>query len=274
MRRKHIIGLGLLLAAVTSVPAFAQPAGQGYASCTKTVTAGESELAHQKYIAGKQDYDEGNYDSALRRFRDAYTLDCTKHELLIIISAAYERKGDKKEAVDALETYVARSPGAPDAGTYQAKIENLKKQLAAAQPPPATTPTEPPPTTPPPKEDVQGHSVFPWILTGAGVAALGVGIVLIATAPKLPDGCDKDQQTCRPLPNESAQAFEDRQSEAGRSAGQPLAGTIVTLGGGALVVGGLLWHFLEPTGTKETAKPKLRPSVSPGYAGLALGGRF
>ncbi len=273
MRRKHIIGFGLLLAAGTSVPAFAQPAGQGYPSCTKTVSAGESELAHQKYIAGKQDYDEGNYDSALRRFRDAYALDCTKHELLIIISAAYERKGDKKEAVTALETYVARSPGAPDVGTYQAKIDNLKKQIAAA-PPPTAPPSEAPTTAPPPKNEVQEHTVFPWIMTGAGVAAVAVGVVLLATAPKLPGGCDEDTKKCTKRGDETDAEFADRQSEAGRSVGQPLAGTIVTIGGGALVVGGLVWHFLESTGPKEAAKPKLRPSVAPGYAGLALGGSF
>ena len=48
MGRKHIFGFGLLLAAVTSVPAFAQPSAQGaqgYPSCTKTVSTSESELA-------------------------------------------------------------------------------------------------------------------------------------------------------------------------------------------------------------------------------------
>ncbi len=265
--RKHIIGLGLLLAMATSVPAFAQPAvkTQGYPSCTKTVTPGDSELAHQKYIAGKQDYDEGNYDSAVRRFRDAYTLDCTKHELLIIISAAYERKGDKNEALNALETYVERSPSAPDVGTYQAKIENLKKQIAAT----------PPPAAPPPSSsEAQGHTVYPWLLVGAGVVALGVGIAVIATAPGLPPECDADTKTCRPRPNESNAEYTDRQSEAGKSVDQPKWGAVVTAGGGLLVAGGLLWHFLEPTGPKEAAKTKLRPSLSPGYAGLALGGSF
>lgn len=274
MRRKHIIGFGLLLAAATSVPAFAQPAGQSYPSCTKTVSTGESELAHQKYIAGKQDYDEGNYDSALRRFRDAYTLDCTKHELLIIISAAYERKGDKKEAVNALETYVARSPGAPDVPTYQAKIDNLKKQIAAAPPPTATAAPAPTTTAPTAGGEVQEHTVFPWIVVGAGVAALGVGIALIATAPELPGGCDANTKTCQKRTEESSADFENRQAEAGRSVDQPKWGTIVTVGGGALVVGGLVWHFLEPTSPKETAKTKVRPSVGPGFAGLAVGGAF
>lgn len=272
MGRKHIIGLGLLLATATSMPAFAQSAGQEYPACTKTVSAGDSELAHQKYIAGKQDYDEGNYDSALRRFRDAYTLDCTKHELLVIISAAYERKGDKKEAVTALETYVARSPSAPDLGTYQAKIDNLKKQLAAAPPPSATV--EPQPATPPAKTETREHTIYPWIAVGAGVVALGVGIAVVATAPDLPKNCNRDTERCDRNPGETDDEYKKRQDEAGKAVGQPLWGSVAAIGGGALIVGGLLWHFLEPTGPKESGKTKLRPALSPGYAGLALGGSF
>ena len=266
MRRKHFIGFGLLLAAATSVPAFAQPAGQqGYPSCTKTVSSAESELAHQKYIAGKQDYDEGNYDSAIRRFRDAYTLDCTKHELLIIISAAYERKGDKREAVNALETYVARSPGAPDVGTYQAKIENLKKQIAAAPPTASGRTAE--------GAEVHEHTLYPWLVAGVGVLALGVGIPLLVTA-KIPDGCNADTDVCDRKPGESDRDYAQRRDDAGNAAGQSLAGKILVATGGALVVGGLVWHFLEPTGPKEKAKTKLRPAVAPGYAGLAVGGTF
>ncbi len=264
--RTRVIGLGLLLAAATTVPAFAQPASPGYPACTRTVSAADSELAHQKYIAGKQDYDEANYESAVRRFGDAYALDCTKHELLVIISAAYERKGDKAEAVRALEAYIERAPTAPDIGTYQAKVDNLKKQLAASPPPAA-----PEPAPPGPREE---RSVVPWILVGAGALAVGVGVAVIATAPSLPSDCDKDTETCSRRQGESDADYEDRQATAGRAVSQPLWGTVAVIGGGALVVGGLVWHFLEPTGPKESAKPKLRPAVAPGYAGLALGGSF
>jgi tetratricopeptide (TPR) repeat protein len=165
--------LGLCFALAT-VPALAEsPAStqtQGYPTCSKTVSPGESEQAHQKYIAAKQDYDEGNYDSAIRRFRDAYALDCTKHELLIIISASYERQGNRKDAVAALEAYVARSPSAPDLATYQAKIENLNKQIALAPAPPAA---------PPAQVETQGHSALPWVVVGVGGAAAVVGLVLL-----------------------------------------------------------------------------------------------
>jgi len=264
--RKLTVALGLLASCAIARPALAEPSSSHYARCDKTVSSNESELAHQKYIAGKQDYDEGNYVSAVRRFRDAYTLDCTKHELLIIISAAYEREGDKREALNALETYVERAPSAPDVATYRAKIENVKKQIAAARPAPihssssaARVPAE--------------HSIYPWFLVGAGAVTLGVGITMVATTPSLPGGCDETTKQCVRRQDESAGDFENRRVAAGRSVAQPIWGTVATASGVALVAGGLLWHFLEPRQKKPT-KAKLTPTVAPGVAGLALGGTF
>lgn len=47
-------------------------------------------------------------------------------------------------------------------------------------------------------------------------------------------------------------------------------------GGAVLVAGGLLWHFLEPTGpvAKGALSPKLTPNVTPGYAGMSFGCTF
>ncbi|HVH44059.1 MAG TPA: hypothetical protein VM925_17030, partial [Labilithrix sp.] len=206
------------LVLVASAPARAEAPAQGYPPCVKTVTTNDSELAHQKYIAGRQDYEEGNYDSAVRRFRDAYNLDCTKHELLVILAAAHERKGDKREAVSALETYVERASSAPDVATYKAKIENLKKQIAeTASPPPS-----------PPSGSPREHTVFPWIVAAAGGVALGAGIVLLATAPALPSGCDAETRTCLPRTGEAPVDLEQRKRDAGKSADQPTWGTVVT----------------------------------------------
>lgn len=284
--RTQISGLGLLLIVATSVPAFAQPSRQAYPECTKTVSSSESELAKQKYIAGKQDYDEGNYDSAIRRFRDAYTLDCTKHDLLLIISAAYERKGDKKGAIEALETYVAREPSNPDIGTYQTKIENLKKQLAASPLPLATTSS----SEPPPRTKVREHTPWPWVVVGVGGAAMVAGAFIALTAPAMPKGCSRSTRNCsylnpdvsdnpignqRPPTESEKQDLESRRVTAGRAAAQPRIGLWIAAAGAVLAIGGLLWHYLEPTGPKEAAgKPKLQPTFSPGYAGLTLVGSF
>lgn len=271
----------LLLAVATSVPALAQTASSGLqpypAACTN-VPPSESDRAHTIYQAGKAYYDDANYDAAIAQFREAYKKDCTKHDLLIIISRAYELKADRAAAVDALEEYLRRVPNSPDAQQHKTRIENLKKQIAA-QPAPVATPTAAPtaaPTAPPPGE-VREHTVPPWIVVGLGGAGVVAGVIVLAAAPSLPEGCFASTETCTRKPGEPQADFDDRQKRAGASQTQPTIGAVVVGIGGALVVGGLLWHFLEPTGPVEKTgkvKPKVQPQVAPGFAGLSLGGSF
>lgn len=276
--RKHVIGLAASLALAISAPAFAQPAKE----CNKPVSQADSEAAHQKYIAGKVEYDEGNYDVAIRRFKEAYGLDCTKHDLLVIISAAYEKKGDRAEAIKALEDYVRLVPTSPEINTYKARIENLKRQLAASQPPPQqppstsqpppSPPVEPPPPADSPSEE-RGHTPYPWILVGAGAVALAVGIPIVLTAPKRPDNCNPDTQECTRQPGQSDDDLREDRERAARAKDMPVIGATVAGIGGALVIGGLLWHFLEPTGAKKEAA-RIRPIVTPSYGGLSFAGSF
>jgi hypothetical protein len=276
LRRHKAFGLGLLFAVALSIPAFAQPTATGMPypekSCTKAI---DSEKAHNIYTAGKADYDDKDYDRAIVRFHEAYRLDCTKHELLIIISAAWEKKGEKSEAARALEAYLDRAQNLSesDRGTYQRGLDKLREEArkkALANAPPTATSTS---TAPPPNGEGGGHTVLPWIAAGAGVVGVGIGITLLAVAPEYPEnqGCDKDARKCTPLPGETEQSpsFKDRQEKAGRATNLPLAGTILLAVGGALIVGGLLWHFLEPTDTKS-AKLRIQPALVPGYGGLSL----
>ncbi len=288
--RKHVLGLGVLIAVATSVPAFAQTGasskGEPYPTCTRAVTPAESEAAHAKYLSGKVDYDEGKHDAAIQQFRQAYAKDCTKHELLVIISRAYEFKSDFAEAIRALETYLERVPGTPDAATHRSRIETLKGKLADQQRAAAAASTAPAPSAssssgggastspnPPPGNDTQGgHTIYPWLLVGGGVTLAAVGTTLLIAKPDT--GCDLDTQKCTRKPGESDEDFKKRQDDAGRERGWGIAGPVLIVGGAAAVVGGLVWHFLEPTGPKDAAKTKLRPQVAPGYGGFALTGRF
>lgn len=277
--RQLAVAFGFFLAAAVPVaPALAQStAPQSYPpACSATsVPAGESERAHTLYQAGKAYYDDNSNDAAIAQFREAYKKDCSKHELLIIISRAYQLKGDFAEAIRALETYLERVPSSPDAASLRTRIENMKKQQAA-QPAPVVTPPVAP-VAPPPVVEVREHTAPPWILVGVGGAAVVVGIVVFATAPSLPVGCDPDTRKCaKSNPNEPATETADRWRRAGNSKDQPVIGGVIAGVGGAFVLGGLLWHFLEPTGPveKSAAKTKVTPHVSPGFAGLSLGGSF
>lgn len=282
-KRKLAVGFGLLLCTATTVPALAQPAGsKDYPPACVSVSQAQSEKAHDLYKAGKVQYDDNNWDAAIGTFRDAYSRDCTKHELLVIISRAYELKGDRAEAIRALETYLERDPKSGEADTYRRRIAKLKEELAKA-PPAATTAAPPPSSTgapppPPPGGESRGHTPYPWVVVGIGGVAVLAGVVVIATTPSFPSGCDKEKGTCTRTADDTDQSFQDRQEQAGRSQDQPGIGAIVIGAGVGVMAIGLLWHFLEPTGPADSSSaktgPKLTPSVSPGYAGLTLGSSF
>ena len=273
--RQLVIGLGLLFAVAIPARAQAQTApspAYAPACAAASVSSAKSEEAHAFYNAGRALYDEGNYDGAITQFREAYRRDCSKHDLLVIISRSYELKGDRVEAVKALELFLDRVKDSPDAATHRTKIENLKKQIAAQPPPVVQSPLV---VAPPP--EVREHTVPPWIVVGVGGAAIAVGVVLLVTTPARPGNCQAGANKCIRQPaSESDAQLADDQSRAAASVNQSVAGGVLLAGGGALVLGGLLWHFLEPTGpvSRAATKPELTPSVAPGYAGVSLGGTF
>ena len=178
------------MAGTVAAPALAQqPAATSkYAECPAGFQAsqGDQDAAHGAFLAGKAAYDEADYQKAIDYFKDAYRRECTKHAVLNFIARAYEAKGDKPEAVNALETYVQRAPKADDAEAVKKRIENLKAAIAAqaaaaaaAPPKPAATP-DPQPVAGAPAPASGGHSLAPWITVGVGGAALAAGVVLVA----------------------------------------------------------------------------------------------
>lgn len=118
-----------------------------------------------------------------------------------------------------------------------------------------------------------GHTIFPWIVVGIGGVGVVTGVVLVATTPARPGNCIESTQTCQRLANQSDADFKADQEQAGKADSQPVLGWAITGIGAAFVVGGLLWHFLEPTGS-ATAKTKFVPWTTGQASGLALGGSF
>ena len=112
----------------------------------------------------------------------------------------------------------------------------------------------------------RGHTVWPWIPIAIGGAFVVTGVVLIATTPALPAGCDASNQTCDRIKNasgefvETDEQYRDRQSDAGRHVNSPIYGGISMAIGGVLIAGGLIWHFLEPTGPEKSARIRFTPN--------------
>src|SRR5450755_1549756 len=115
MRSTCNLLLVVVLAGVAiAVPALAQQPSDYPPACEPSkVTKGDVDRAHTVFLSGKQYLEEANYDKAISYFKDAYSIDCSVHAMLPIIATAYERKGDKGEAVHALEEYLKRATSAP-----------------------------------------------------------------------------------------------------------------------------------------------------------------
>jgi hypothetical protein len=297
------LGLGLAIALPVAVPAFAQSgsSSSGYpAACDpKTVSKADVDRAHTVYTSGKGFLDESNYDKAISYFKDAYSIDCSVHAILPIIATAYERKGDKGAAIFALQEYLRRVPNADDREKIERRIKNLQDQMSTAVvatapsasasasatasaapsatasvpvPPPSATavPTSSASANPPPPES-GGHGIAPWIVVGIGGAALVAGVVLYAVgAPQISDAentCPPPSHTCPPTSKGSSAI-----SEGNNGRTLETVGVVMGSVGLAGVAGGLIWHFLEPTGPSSSTA--VSPVVAPGYAGLTLGGKF
>lgn len=246
------------------------------------------------FLAGKAKADESSYDEAVPLLVEAYRKDCTRHGFLQVIASVLEKQGRYEDAVNALQLFIERQAmtGAERA-PLETKIKNLralveekKKKDEANR---AAAAAAPGGSAPPPPAQVREHTIAPWLVVGVGGAAVVTGIVLHVAAPALPASCDPVDKSCvvrgpggveipdrRLTPKQLEDIQKDRDT-ARFATDMPIAGTVCLIGGGVLVAGGLVWHFLEPTGpvAKAAAKlPQVVPSVGPGYGGVSLGGAF
>jgi hypothetical protein len=274
-----------------------------YPSCTTQPTEGDRKAAKGAFDAGNGSFNEADYATAITYWRDAYRRDCTAHALLLNLARAYELKGDRAEAVNALETYLQRKPDDPTADQIQRRIQNLKSQMTAAPPTapvaPAPVPTStaapaasvPPPSLPPPGDQGTsgGKSTTPLIIAGGGVVLTVVGaIVLSGGLSKIKDAEDVCPNRQCPKYNPLTEKAKYDQVEAARDLGNTGRGQAnlggVLLGVGVVgAIGGTVW-YLTSSGKGKTAastngaplagRTTLTPALSPGFAGVSLGGRF
>ncbi len=280
--RNHLLLLALTAVAI-AVPALAQQPVSKYPDCPANFSAGQNDqdAARGAWLAGKAAFEEADYNKAIDYFKDAYKRDCTKQVLLKDwIARSYESKGDKAEAINALETYLARMPKADDAEQVRKHIENLKAQMTpantgtgpastvtgtATSTSTSTAPTATATDTAPPPSG--GHSVAPWVVVGVGGAALVGGIIMLVV------GSGKVSDSKSLCPNNACPATVLTTAQSENKSGYTLETVGLIVGGLGVVgvAGGLVWHFLEPTGEKKAA---FAPVITPGYAGAAVSYKF
>jgi tetratricopeptide (TPR) repeat protein len=71
---------------------------------------------------------KGDVDAAIDRFKDAIQSRPNFAKPRLLLGEAYEKKGDKTEALKYYKEYLQVFPGAPDAKKVQKKIEKLSKE--------------------------------------------------------------------------------------------------------------------------------------------------
>jgi hypothetical protein len=156
----------------------------------------------------------------------------------------------------------------------KARVLNVTFASGGDEPPQNGTKPPPPPGGENNPGGGGGHTVFPWILVGVGAVTVVVGVIIVATAPTRPPNCSKDTETCTRTNGETDEQLKNDQDRAGKADSQPVVGLGVAAVGGVALIGGLLWHFLEPTGDAKSGSVRVSPWLAPGTSGVSFGARF
>jgi hypothetical protein len=138
--------------------------------------------------------------------------------------------------------------------------------------PAAMTPVKPTPPDNGRKEAKGGHTPYPWIVVGIGAVGVAVGAAIALTAPSFPPNCIESTRTCIRIGGQSDEEFRKVREDARTADVQPLLGYGVVAGGLALVASGLLWHFLERTGSAKGTR--ISPWTTGWSSGVTLGTPF
>jgi tetratricopeptide (TPR) repeat protein len=244
-----------------------------YPECDQAPSESDVDAAKGMHKAAEQYYAKARYDRAIQSWMEAYGFDCRAHGLLINIGNAYEKLGETKKAIEAFETYLARTGDGADP-TIRDKVANLK-DLLSRQPPPAPPPPTPDPLPqppPPPKPNGnhtgdEGPGPYPWLLVGIGGAVAIAGGVLLGLGIKneneASDKCP-DRVNCDP---DTAQLGND-----GRT--MQIAGGVMLVVGAPGILSGILWYAIQSSAAESSGG--LGPSVTltPQFSGLSLSGTF
>lgn len=267
-----------------------------FPECSKTPSAEDVEAAKSSHKIAASRFDLQDWDKAIEFWRQAYGLDCTAHALLVNIANAYEKKGDKRNAIVALETYLVRATGAPDLVTINERVVDLKKSLeplptatatatATVTAPPTVTATAPPP----PGERPYGP--IPLVVAGIGGALAIAGVIMIPAGlgpyNEVREICNVPTERGLACPagteNEAELLAKGNNGRITWNAGAALLGV-----GVAAAAGGLGFHFLfnkpqapanaPAQGARDVRRPFPRvdvaPLVSPELGGLVVTGKF
>lgn len=131
-----------LLVALAPLPALAQ-------TNSPTPDAADDKEARDLFQIGKEAFDEGRFERALKYFQDAYDLS-HRAALLSNIGTALDRLRRDQEAVDTYKKYLEQVPQAQNRRLIEERIRIIESALARSKPAPDEPVASPEPAQPAP----------------------------------------------------------------------------------------------------------------------------
>lgn len=254
----------ILLLLVTASPALAQEAG-----------ASDSDLddrARVHFHAGRDYYERGDYENALRELGIAYEMS-HRPELLYNLGACHERMGHLTEAADLYDQYLAAMTDVEGRVAIEERVARLRARAAAeaasAEAETSTGGGEGETTAAVAVETTDGAAASSTASTGGGphpvaFVVLGAGAVGLATFGVLGGLALAEDAT---LASECGTACAPARASTLEALG---LGADISLGiGAALAITGVVLLFTTTDGGSEPAT-----TVGIGPGGVSVAGRF
>lgn len=220
-------------------------------------------------------YQRGDFAAAAEALGTSFKLE-PDVETLFAWAQAERQQDNCTRAIELFDRLLTFELPPENKKVVRSKIEECRQILAAKQPPPEPVVEPAPPPAPPPRPvpirrdppPPKPSAGTPWwqdplgdTLAGAGLIGLGVGGYYLLSAREAARDADEttDYNQFGPL--------DDRAKSHGR------IGVIVSIAGGALLVGGIIRYATRDSGATPEQKV-LTGWLVPGGGGLAAAGRF
>ena len=222
--------------------------------CAQSETS-DADQAMELFNQSAEAYRRGDFQEAADLLTRAYELQ-PEPVLQYNLARALEGLGDLGGALDAYTVFLRDMPETPDRGAIEARMQTLRRQIEERRALEArsTAPVEPEQTEPAPADvapQSASPSPAPWVLAGAGVAGLVVGVVLGVEAEARNSGAMEE-----PVHRTAAALVDEAQDFA-------LAANVTFGIAGALAIAGFVWGIIDLTGGDEDGEPRARVRVGP-----------
>lgn len=237
------------LIVIASVLALAAPAAAQEEAGTRDAEA------RALFEAGVLAFDDERYEDALGHFRRAYELS-GRPALLHNVGLAAERAGREADALDAFEAYLRAVPDAANRAEVEARIDELRADVADATPAAS-------PAGPRPERDsgwILGRT-WTWIALGAAAVLGGAAAVVWMSATSAYDELDQRCTASGGCTEEEidAEGIDDR-----------VTVTNVLLGASAVALAGAVVLFIVEGGGSDDGET----AVVLGPTSIGVRGRF